>query len=101
MPTYEFMCEQCDHEWEEFLSITAPNPESCPNCNKNGNIKKLISGGSGKGIVELTGHDLKDHLKSEAKKIKAEAHSNPTKYANLLGEERYHNLQTKLDRRNR
>ena len=45
MPTYCFECSECKHEWEEILSITAPNPEKCPVCEK-ATVKKLIAGGT-------------------------------------------------------
>ncbi|GIT05995.1 MAG: hypothetical protein CM1200mP29_14060 [Verrucomicrobiota bacterium] len=30
MPTYEYVCEKCDHEFELFQSITANALETCP-----------------------------------------------------------------------
>ena len=103
MPTYEFLheVENCKHEWEEFLSITAPNPACCPKCAAEGNIVKLISGGSGRGVVELTGQDLVDKIKLDARKTKQEAAKNENVYANLLGDDRYQSLQTKMDQQKR
>jgi putative FmdB family regulatory protein len=108
MPTYEFKCQAvleeekpCDHEWEEFLSITAPDPEECPKCHSKGKILRLISGGSGRGTVELYGQELVDKLKADANKIKGEAAKNEKVYANLLGEDRYQQLQTQMDQRKR
>jgi putative FmdB family regulatory protein len=103
MPTYEFRCqaEPCEYEWEEWLSITAPNPEKCPKCETAGKILRLISGGSGRGVVTLTGQDLTNKIKSDATQIQREAARDEKKYANLLGENRHHELQTKMDRRGR
>jgi hypothetical protein len=103
MPTYEFLhdIEGCKHEWEEFRSITASDPTHCPVCGAEGNIVHLISGGSGKGIVELTGHELTSKVKEDVRKLKSDAAQNESTYANLLGEGRYQQLQTQMDRNKR
>jgi putative FmdB family regulatory protein len=46
MPTYEYMCENCDHEFEQFQAITAKPIRKCPNCEKP-DLKRLIGTGSG------------------------------------------------------
>lgn len=101
MPTYEFQCQDCKHEWEDFLSIKAPDPEECPGCHVKGKTLRLISGGSGKGTVELYGQELVDKLKGDAQKIKKDAAQKEKVYANLLGEDKYHALQTQMDRNKR
>lgn len=45
MPTYEYRCKDCDHEFEEFQSITAAPLETCPVC--KGSVQRLISAGNG------------------------------------------------------
>lgn len=57
---------------------------------------RLISLGA-KGVVELTGNELVTKTKEDIVKLKKEMHSSTKVYANMLGEEKYHNLQTKLD----
>ena len=103
MLTYEFQhqVENCNHEWELELSIKAPDPTHCPKCNKEGNIVRLISGGSGKGIVELSGHELDQKIKEDTRKFKKEVYSNEYQYASIIGENRYQEIQTSLDRRKR
>ncbi len=101
MPTYEFQCQDCQHEWEDFLSILAPDPEECPSCHVKGKTLRLISGGSGKGMVELTGQELVDKLKGDAQQLKKDAAKSEKVYSNLLGESRYHELQTRMDRQRR
>ena len=91
MPTYEHLCKACGHEWEDFYSIVKDPPTVCPECEVEGEVKRLVSGGSGRGIVVLTGHDLNAHCKSEGKKLAHEAMKNENLRANLIGEERYHN----------
>lgn len=46
MPTYEYTCCECKHNWEEDQKITEPASKKCPNCN-NDTAKRLISGGTG------------------------------------------------------
>ena len=46
MPTYEYICEECGHRFEQFQSITARNLRQCPKCHKT-SLKRLIGTGSG------------------------------------------------------
>jgi putative FmdB family regulatory protein len=45
MPTYQYRCPECGHEFEEFQSMTEDAIETCPKC--QGKTKRLISGGAG------------------------------------------------------
>jgi putative FmdB family regulatory protein len=99
MPTYEHLCQACNNEWEDEYSIKADPPKFCPKCGAE-SVKRLISLG-GKGVVELNGHELVEKLKGDAQQIKKEASRSDKVYANLLGESRYNDLQTRLDRRKR
>ncbi len=45
MPTYEYVCRICGHQFEEFQSMTEKPLEDCPKC--KGELKRLISGGAG------------------------------------------------------
>jgi len=101
MPTYEFLCKECKHEFEDFMSIKAPDPEECPECKSKGQIQRLISGGSGKGKVILTGQELIDQVKIETEQMRKDIHSNEKNYANVLGPDRYHKMQTQMDKRRR
>lgn len=101
MPTYEHACsnELCKYEWEDSYSIKSEPPKVCPKCGLE-TAKRLISLG-GKGVVELCGQDLINKLKSDANQLKKDASKNENIYANLLGPDKYHSLQTKMDRRKR
>jgi putative FmdB family regulatory protein len=35
MPTYEYHCDACGHQFDEFQSITADPLKKCPECKKN------------------------------------------------------------------
>ena len=45
MPTYEYRCEACSHQLEEFQSIKAAPLVKCPECGKK-KLVRLISGGA-------------------------------------------------------
>ena len=45
MPTYDYICENCGLEFEEFQSITAKPLRKCPQCGKR-RLKRLIGSGS-------------------------------------------------------
>jgi putative FmdB family regulatory protein len=53
MPTYEYICEKCGHEFEAFQSISAPPLRICPekSCAREkwgrGRVKRKISAGAG------------------------------------------------------
>jgi len=99
MPTYEHRCDTCKHEWEDEYSIKADPPKICPEC-KAETVVRLISLG-GKGVVELGGNELVEKLKSDAKALQREAKKDEKVYANLLGEDRYQNMQSQMDQRRR
>jgi putative FmdB family regulatory protein len=46
MPTYDYRCEACEHEWEEFHSINAQPVKKCPACGKL-KAKRVIGPGAG------------------------------------------------------
>jgi putative FmdB family regulatory protein len=45
MPTYEYRCDSCSHEFEEFQYIKEEPLKKCPSCNKK-KLRRLISGGA-------------------------------------------------------
>ncbi len=42
MPTYEYLCEKCEHEFEREQRISDPPVKTCPQC-RSRKVKKLIS----------------------------------------------------------
>lgn len=46
MPTYEYICDACEHEFEKFQSITAEPIKVCPECRKK-KVRRKISTGAG------------------------------------------------------
>jgi putative FmdB family regulatory protein len=48
MPTYEYICDACGHELEEFQSMTAKPLKKCPECGKSKLVRQI---GIGAGII--------------------------------------------------
>ena len=46
MPTYDYLCSNCEHKFEKFQSITSGNLKKCPECGKM-TLQRLIGTGSG------------------------------------------------------
>ncbi len=45
MPTYDYECTRCGHQFEKFQKISAPPAKRCPVC--RGKVKRLIGTGAG------------------------------------------------------
>jgi putative FmdB family regulatory protein len=45
MPTYEYACKSCGHEWEEIQKISEAPLTECPECHQ-AEAQRLISGGN-------------------------------------------------------
>ena len=45
MPTYDYVCEACEHEFELMQSIKADAIKQCPECGKN-KLRRLIGPGA-------------------------------------------------------
>jgi putative FmdB family regulatory protein len=78
MPTYDYQCEACGNEFEEFQSITAAPLKKCPKCGKN-KLVRLI--GTGAGVIFKGSGFYETDYRSESykKAAKAETDSGSTK----------------------
>jgi len=65
MPTYDYVCDACEHEFELFQSITAGVKRKCPECGKL-KLRRLI--GPGAAIVFKGSGFYKTDYRSESYK---------------------------------
>ena len=70
MPTYDYQCSNCGHEYELFQSITAKPVKKCPQCGKN-SAERLI--GTGSGIIFKGSGFYQTDYRSESYKKAAKA----------------------------
>jgi putative FmdB family regulatory protein len=83
MPTYEYACEKCAHEFEFLQSMSAQPLLTCPKelCGKKkwgrGRVKKKISAGAGL-LFKGSGFYITDY-RSEGYKKSAKTDSTPAK----------------------
>ena len=86
MPTYEYVCEKCGHEFEAVQSMSAPALKVCPKdiCVRKkwgrGPVRKKISGGAGL-LFKGSGFYITDYrsegYKQSAKKAGGESNPAP------------------------
>ncbi|MEO6246712.1 MAG: zinc ribbon domain-containing protein [Opitutaceae bacterium] len=64
MPTYEYACQKCGHEFEQFQSMRDETLKKCPKCKKAA-LKRLVGGGAGL-IFKGTGFYITDYKNKSA-----------------------------------
>lgn len=86
MPTYEYVCEKCGHEFEAFHSISAEPLKTCPKKSCKGRVKKKVSAGAGllfKGsgfyITDYRSEGYKQAAKKDATPASPAGESKPAK----------------------
>jgi putative FmdB family regulatory protein len=62
MPTYDYRCLACGHEFEDFHPISQPALRTCPKCKKK-KLERMI--GSGAGILFKGGGFYQTDYRSE------------------------------------
>jgi putative FmdB family regulatory protein len=67
MPTYEYECKSCKHNFEAFQAMSDAPLKECPKCGKT--IRRLIHGGTGV-IFKGSGFYVTDKGKGPAKSSK-------------------------------
>jgi len=75
MPTYDYICESCGHEFEQFQTIKARPLRKCPRCGK-ASFKRLI--GVGAGIIFKGSGFYQTDYRSESYKKAAEREKSAT-----------------------
>jgi len=69
MPTYDYRCTSCDHEFEEFQSMSAKPLKRCPSCETD-SLERLI--GTGAGLIFKGSGFYETDYRSESYKKAAE-----------------------------
>ena len=69
MPTYEYQCDSCDYQFEQFQSMKAEPVKICPQC--HGSLRRLI--GSGAGFIFKGSGFYQTDYRSPSYQKKAEA----------------------------
>jgi len=70
MPTYDYICRACDHEFELFQQMTDPVKRKCPKCGKP-RLERLI--GTGAGVIFKGGGFYETDYRSDSYRKAAEA----------------------------
>jgi putative FmdB family regulatory protein len=70
MPTYDYVCDACDHSFELFQSIKDDAKKKCPECGKQ-KLRRLI--GPGAAIVFKGSGFYQTDYRSDSYKKRAEA----------------------------
>ncbi len=74
MPTYDYRCNACGHQFEEFQSITSEPIRICPVCGQE-QVTRLLSGGTGL-IFKGSGFYITDY---KSKKTNSSTEHEPSK----------------------
>ena len=70
MPTYDYVCDACDHAFELFQSIVEEPKKKCPECGKR-KLRRLF--GTGAAIVFKGSGFYQTDYRSESYKARAKA----------------------------
>ena len=79
MPTYDYICNNCEKTYEYFQSMSDAPKKECPECEKN-SLRRVISGGTGL-IFKGSGYYLTDYKNKKTQSSK-EKKSNKKKKDN-------------------
>ncbi len=74
MPTYEYKCDKCGHQFEQMQGITSKSLRKCPKCGKS-TLRRLIGTGAGL-IFKGSGFYTTDY-RSENYKQAAKSETSP------------------------
>jgi len=76
MPTYDYRCNACEHEFEHFQSMKDAPLKKCPSCGKN-SLERLI--GLGAGVIFKGSGFYETDYRSDSYKKAAEAEKSASK----------------------
>lgn len=75
MPTYDYVCKQCGHEFELFQQMSDAVKRKCPECGQN-KLERLI--GTGAGVLFKGSGFYETDYRSDSYKKAAEAETKST-----------------------
>ena len=78
MPTYDYLCDACEHQFEEFQSFSEKPLKKCPSCGKP-KLRRLF--GAGAAILFKGSGFYQTDYRSEGYKSAAKAEGSPAKDA--------------------
>src|SRR5438270_1479987 len=86
MPTYEYQCDACEHNFDEFQSMSEPALTKCPKCGKK-KLRRVFGAGAavifkGSGFYET---DYRSESYKKAAKADQEAAGKPAGKADGAG----------------
>jgi putative FmdB family regulatory protein len=70
MPTYEYQCDACEHNFDEFQSFSDPPLKKCPKCGKS-RLRRVF--GAGAAIIFKGSGFYQTDYRSESYKSAAKA----------------------------
>jgi putative FmdB family regulatory protein len=76
MPTYEYHCDACEHQFDEFQSMSEPPLKKCPKCGKL-KLRRLF--GTGAAVLFKGSGFYQTDYRSESYKSAAKADQEPAK----------------------
>jgi putative FmdB family regulatory protein len=82
MPTYEYVCDACDHSFDEFQYFSEEPLKKCPACKKN---KLRRAFGTGAAVLFKGSGFYETDYRSESYKSGAKAETEATKPAKAEG----------------
>ncbi len=77
MPTYDYRCKSCGHEFEKFQNIAEEPVRKCPVCGKN-SVIRLVGGGAGL-LFRGSGFYITDYKKKTDKPEKGKSENKEKK----------------------
>src|SRR5690349_5770301 len=78
MPTYEYQCDACDHNFDELQSFSEPPLKKCPKCGK-AKLRRVF--GSGAAVIFKGSGFYQTDYRSESYKAAAKAEQEAAKPA--------------------
>lgn len=79
MPTYDYQCETCGHQFEVFQGMNDPKLKDCPDDECVGPVKRLL--GTGAGVIFKGGGFYQTDYRSDSYKQGAKKESESKKPA--------------------